>query len=226
MSPYTIKGYILMTTRSLKRLGIALVACCMLLAAARAQGTKIGVVDIDRVVSESKSVSAAVKKTQDSVQKRNDEIQARYKELQSARADLERRRSVMSEEQAKNEDERLTKQEEEVKDMAYAADKEMARVRQKVMDPEFKRIMSAVEEIAKRDGYDLILPKRAALYSADRIDITPMVIQLLDKAGASSIDNNETDEDSKPAVRSTPKPSSRSNAPSGRARPRVPRDND
>lgn len=223
-----------MLIRYQKPLIVALVLCCMLVpTAVRAQSTKIGVVDVDRIVAESKTVSAAVTKTQDSVKKTNDEIQAKYKELESARADLERRRSVLSEEQAKSEEDRLTRKEEEIKDLAYAADKEMARVRQKVMDPEFKRIMSAVEEIAKRDGYDLILPTRAALYHADKIDITPMVIQLLDKAGASAIQNSGDDSDeSKPAVRTTPKSSStkssssRSNGTAGRTRPRIPKNTD
>lgn len=216
-----------MIARTPQRLAIALVVCCLTLSAARAQGTKIGVVDIDRIVAESKTVAAAVNKTQDSVKKTNDEIQAKYKDLEAARADLERRRSVMSADQVKSEEERLAKQEEEIKDMAYAADKEMARVRQKVMDPEFKRIMSAVEEIAKRDGFDLILPTRAALYFADRIDITPMVIQLLDKAGTDKVQNgDDPDAVRKPAARSTPKPSSTRSSSTRRPRPRVPGNND
>ncbi len=112
--------------------------------------------------------------------------------------------------------------------MAYAgADKEMARVRQKVMDPEFKRIMSAVEEIAQARRLRPDPATRAALYFADRIDITPDGDPTLDKAGTDKVQNGD-DPDAVGSRRRARRPSRPrpGPVPPRRPRPRIPGNND
>ncbi|MCE5231402.1 OmpH family outer membrane protein [bacterium] len=219
-----------MTTHKISRLSLALIlGCLFLVASARAEG-KIGVVDVDQIIARSRTVSEAVKKAEASMKERNDQIQSKISEMQSAQADLERRRSVLSEDQLKSEEAKILKQKEDVEDLQHETNKELARIRQQVMPPEVNRIMEAVREVAKRDGYDLVLPAETVLYSVDRINITPLVIQLLDKggSGSGSVDESKSDDNSDDSAKSksSSSKSTKSSTSTRRSRLHLPKNND
>lgn len=167
---------------------LAMLFAILLLAAAlpaRAQTTgKIGVVDIDAVIARSKTVAEAVRKAEQTLDERRRQIEGRLAEIQKARSELDRQRSVMSAEQVQAEEEKIRRQREELDDLQYQTNKELSRIREEVMPPEVDRIIDAVKLVAEEDGYSLILPSDSVLYHIEAVDITPLVVQRLDRAGA------------------------------------------
>ena len=55
------------------------------------------------------------------------------------------------------------------------------------MKPAVNRILQIVDEVARKEGYDLVIPSEMALYRVDKIDITPLVIQTLDREGPGAL---------------------------------------
>ncbi len=167
---------------------LAMLFAILLLAAAlpaRAQTTgKIGVVDIDAVIARSKTVAEAVRKAEQTLDERRVQIEGRLAEIQKARSELDRQRSVMSAEQVQAEEEKIRRQREELDDLQYQTNKELSRIREEVMPPEVDRIIDAVKIVAQEDGYALILPSDSVLFHIDSVDITALVVQKLDRAGA------------------------------------------
>lgn len=208
-----------MTTQTLRRLSLVMVLAMTLLAPAFAQ-SKIGVVDVDKIIARSRTVSQAVKAAEAKLKVRQDQIDAKMTEMQSARQELDRKRSVMSEDQVKAEEDKIMRQREAIEDLQHTTNKELARIRQEVMPPEVDRIMEAVRQVANTEGYDLVLPAETVLFHAEKVDITPLVIQLLDKNSAAETEKPESVEKSKDTD-SDEKPKS-----TRRARPRLPRNND
>lgn len=207
-----------MTTQTLRRLSLVMALALMLMAPAAFAQSKFGVVDVDKIIARSRTVSQAVKAAEAKLKVRQDQIDARMTEMQSARQELDRKRSVMSEDQVKAEEDKINRQREAIEDLQHETNKELARIRQEVMPPEVNRIMEAVRQVANTEGYDLILPAETVLFHAEKVDITPLVIQLLDKNSAAekpeSVEkSSDADSDEKP--KST-----------RRARPRLPRNND
>ena len=167
---------------------LAMLFAILLLAAAlpaRAQTTgKIGVVDIDAVIARSKTGAEAVRKAEQTLDERRVQIEGRLAEIQKARSELDRQRSVMSAEQVQAEEEKIRRQREELDDLQYQTNKELSRIREEVMPPEVDRIIDAVKIVAQEDGYALILPSDSVLFHIDSVDITALVVQKLDRAGA------------------------------------------
>ena len=69
-------------------------------------------------------------------------------------------------------------------DMNYAINKDITRIQRELMDPQVKKLMETIRALATSEGYDLILRSEDILYFNDTVDITPRVIQTLDKGGA------------------------------------------
>lgn len=222
----TTKGPIHMTMQSLHRLSFLFALALILAANSALAQSKIGVADIDKIIERSQTVSQAVKKAEATLKTRQNEIESKMNELQQSRQELERKRSVMSEDQVKSEQEKISRQTEQIKDLQYQTNKELSRIRQEVMPPEVDRIMEAVRQVARTDGYDVILPAETVLFHADKTDITSLVIQLLDKNNPGSFDKSDSDSTEKKSSASSDSDEDKpaKSTSTRRARPRLPRD--
>jgi hypothetical protein len=65
--------------------------------------------------------------------------------------------------------------------MQYDINKQYEKLDKDVMGPAVERVMSIVQDLAKKEDYDLILPSESVIYHSDRTDITSVVIQALDR---------------------------------------------
>lgn len=151
---------------------------------ARAQGLKIGVLDFKQVTERSTAIQAMVKSAESPLAAKKSSIDSKTSDYKERKDKLDSRRSVLSEDQIKAEEQALDKIKTDIQDMQYEVNKQYDRMDQEVMQPAVERIMAIVQEIAKREGYDLVVPSEVALYKTDKIDLTPLVIQALDKEGA------------------------------------------
>ena len=170
------------------RLILPVLLCAMALPAwAQSKSPRIGVVDVEQITRRSRSVQDAVKQAEDQVRPQQDKVEAKIREMQTLRQNLSDQRTVIKPEDAESNEGKLRALREEVLDLQNEIDKRFARIQSEVMEPEVKRIMKTVDEIARREGYDLVVRSEAVLFSSDLVNITPLVIQSLDKqSGAES----------------------------------------
>ncbi|HOE97293.1 MAG TPA: OmpH family outer membrane protein [Candidatus Sumerlaeota bacterium] len=163
--------------------GLALwvVGAILLAAPLRAQSIKIGIVDMELVTNRSASIQNRMKSAESSMQSQKAELDEKYTRLQRLRRDLRDQRSVLSESQISEKEAQIRDLDEEVNDLQYEINKQIERVRTDVIEPELNRIEATIERVAREGQYDLILVKDAVLFSSEKVDITPLIIQALDR---------------------------------------------
>lgn len=170
----------------LKRLMI--VVCLVVLAGftvntntVQAEGIKIGVIDLQRVVFE----SAAGQKAQAVIKKRDQELKEKFKAEQQGLIALEneikKKESAWSEEQknTKIREYKLKAREFQIK--MEDAQTEMRQLAQQEQEPILKQLDSVLKAFGEKNGYSLIVDSRMAFYSNGTLDISAAVKEELDK---------------------------------------------
>ena len=160
---------------------IAVAIFCLLTIGASAADLKIGVVDFQKIVTESepgKKLEAGLKAEGEQMEA---EMQKGKEELEALKEKLEREAMVMSE-KAKEEKQiefnvKLSglqkKQAQFRKDFVAKQRQGVGKLQQQVLE--------ISHEIGKKKKYDLIISKEALLYMDGGVDITPDVIKALNQ---------------------------------------------
>lgn len=159
-------------THILMALGLACLA-----PVANAGEAKIGVIDMRAVVTNSPQAKTAMEKLKKEFKAREDKIMAQEKSLKENSEKLQRNSAVMSEaEKSKLENEVRTGQRDLLRlQNEYREDAAMRQ--QEEMKKVIDKVTAAIDEIAKKDKYDVILVREAAPYASKEMDITDKVIK-------------------------------------------------
>lgn len=160
---------------------------------APARPMKIGFVDMDVVFQDSKAVQEQIGRVEDRLDATKKEIDRKMSEYNRLRDGLERQDSVLTDEEKTSRRRRIQELKTEVEDLQYEANKQLRQSESGVVEPVLDAVMATVQQIAKREGYDLVLRGEMVLYGVQSIDLTDRLIRELD---------------SKPLVLPTPAPGS------------------
>lgn len=200
--------------------------------------TKVGFVDIDRVTVKAKSVTNLMSGMQGEFEKLQKDLDSRRQKITDIEADIKRTEGVMAKEEIDKKRADITRLRNEIDEIEFRAQRQVREVEQKVLEPLRRKIVTAIEEVAREQRYDLVLTKEAVVYSTPSTDITDDVVKKLnasveaDKpeaaaaspAAASTPPTTPAVEAARPAA-STPKssPTPASNADTGTRRRAVDR---
>lgn len=151
---------------------------------AKAAEAKIGVVDIQKVINDSKRGKEAkgmLIKRFEAVQK---DLDLRRAEIEKMKLELERQGSVLDPEVRFEKERSLQKKMRDFDDRYRDATEEMRREELRNTKPLFTGISQVVSKLGKERGYTVILEKTrsAVVYSPDAIDLTAEVTRLFDTA--------------------------------------------
>ena len=172
-----------------------LAACLLGLTALAPAQTKVGFVDIDRVTAKSKSVNSLMSGMQGDFEKVQEELDGRRKAIADIEADIKRTEGVLSKDQQDKKRAEIAKLQSEAEDIEFKAQKQVRDVQQKVLEPLRRKIVTAIEEVAREQRYDLILTKEAVVFFLPTSDITDDVIKKLNTTlGEESTDERTTTE--------------------------------
>ncbi len=161
-------------TFTARALGIALLAVSQL---AWGQNIKIGFVDVGRLMEDSPQAVAARQKLQNEFAPRNEQLEKLHEEFTELEQQLAKESDVMSEER-RTELEReiqrrrrdFERERDEVReDLSIRRNEELSKLQQQVKE--------TVLEIAKADGFDLVLTQAVTLFASKRIDITDRALK-------------------------------------------------
>ncbi len=136
---------------------------------------KIGVVDVNAIVSQ----SPEGKRAQDTVKRKAEELsrplQQRQQDFSRQLEEFEKQRSVMKEDARKRREEELQRKYQEIQKQAQEADRAMAQVQERELGPLMQKLERAVEAVANEDKLDLVLPKQGIYVRNKSLDITEKV---------------------------------------------------
>jgi len=142
--------------------------------------SKIGFVNVQRLVNESPQAVRAQKRIDDEFKKRDLELQQISRRLQAMQENLEKNAVTMAESERRNREREFNdlsrdfqrKQREFREDLNLRQNEEMAAI--------FERANGVIKRIAETEKFDLIVQE--AVFFSPRIDITDKVIKALGDA--------------------------------------------
>lgn len=148
---------------------------------AQAQG-KIGVLDMNKVLSNSNAGKKAQNVIEQKMTSYKKSFEKEGKALMAMREELEKKGQSLSESARKTKIEAFQKKGRELAEKENAANTELQKLREQHIQPIVKKLEEVVEKIAQKEGYAVILPRNVVLYQTASIDITDKVIAELNKS--------------------------------------------
>jgi len=139
---------------------------------------KIGVVDIQRVISESQSGKAAKDKFQTQVKKIEADLLREKQTVEKMKSDFEKKSALMNEEDRRNQEKEIQKRERGYVLGMRDYEQELRQREGEMTSEIFKGIVKIVSEMGKGEKFSVIFERSQVPYSDDAIDVTKKVIEL------------------------------------------------
>src|SRR6056297_2689928 len=170
---------------------VSVFACMAVLAALTfpaygADIAKIGIVDFQRILSESEAGQEVQSKLQAKGREMETDLRALGKEVQELEEELRQRATVISKEKREEMQREMDIKKYDLQSKQKKYQSELRELENKMLGKLQAEIFSLAEEIGKKEGYLLIIEKSAAIYYPSSIDITD---QLIEKYNASPTDS-------------------------------------
>jgi outer membrane protein len=146
-----------------------------------ADATKIGVIDMKKVLS----ASTAGQKAQGVVEEKMKSLQGTLKkdenDLVTLQKEMEKKGSAWTDAVKQEKAKAFQKKRNDFAAKQENANLELKKVREDNVNPILKKLEEIVEKVAKNEGYSLILPRNVVLYSSEATDISDKVTAELNK---------------------------------------------
>lgn len=146
-----------------------------------ADATKIGVIDMKKVLS----TSTAGQKAQGVVEEKMKSLQGTLKkdedDLLALKNEMEKKASTWNDATKQEKAKAFQKKGQAFQEKQEKANLELKKVREDNVNPILKKLEEIVEKVAKNDGYSLILPRNVVLYSSEATDISDKITSELNK---------------------------------------------
>ncbi|MDH3383134.1 MAG: OmpH family outer membrane protein [Deltaproteobacteria bacterium] len=168
-----------------KWIGIfAAVAAAAILAAgpAFAQGLKVAVIDVNKVLNESEAGKVARKKMEDRYEELKKRIDALSEEAKKMKEELDKQKILLSKEKLKAKEEALGVKVAELRNVSQESEKEMQSRQRDLTRDVLKIVEGQVDKIVQEEKIDLLLERSSGVVHFDpSLDITAKVLALVNK---------------------------------------------
>ena len=170
-----------MMMRKMMRAVIVVSALALVTPAAHAEDSKFAIVNVQKIMKDSKAAQSARDQLKAKQQQFQEEISKTEKDLQKQDQELEKQRTILSQEA-------FEKQVKEFRKKATDAQKDVQTKRMnlsKAFDASLADIQSNVtqilNEMAKEKGFELVIPSSQVLYYGPTLDISDEVLKRLNE---------------------------------------------
>jgi outer membrane protein len=149
--------------------------------ALNANANTIGILDVEKIVKESKAmrdIQSKVSKQQDVYQK---EVTKKQEELESEQKRIEGKKNVLSKEAFEKEVSKFEGKVDELKTFVDRKQNDLKKASLDAMSKVNDEIKNIITDISKERSLDVIVPANQALYYKDELDISEEVLKRLNK---------------------------------------------
>ena len=138
---------------------------------------KIGYVDLQRTLNETGAGKKAKGKLESDKKKKQGELDKKQKQLQAFAAELEKQRVVLKPDVLRQREKELQEKYVALQERYFQLQQDLAKQEALLVREIFGKAGPVIQEIAKRDGYTIILEKNegAVLFGAPALDLTAEV---------------------------------------------------
>ena len=151
---------------------------------AQTASTKVGYADVDYIFSqmpESKQIDADLKSLQSQLK---NQIDTKYQDFQKKLADYQANLNTMIDAVRANTERELQQMQQNIEKLQQDAQTTVQTKNTQLMEPVFKKVGKAIEDVAKENGYTFILSQQIGgldviLYGDEKMDISDLVLKKL-----------------------------------------------
>src|ERR1700682_3139451 len=144
---------------------------------ARAQGVKIGYVDVQRAVQEVEEGKEARARLKAELDKKRADLDAKRAHLEKMKSDHDKQAPVLADEAKRKKQEELQKAFVEAQNQAGEMQEELSGKEQEAMQTLSKRLLQVVARVSDRENFTFVLDKAALLYAPAASDVTNEVVR-------------------------------------------------
>ena len=154
----------------------------MIAVSSYAEDLKIGVIDMDYVLKNSREVLNGKGKLREKFTRLQDDLRAKEKVLKESMDEFEKQNALYSEEAKKEKQANLKEEEEKLVATFKSYQEDIKKNEQELV----KGVIDQVKEISKNEGYSFVIEKNSGMviFSKDELDISKKMISILDKTAA------------------------------------------
>jgi outer membrane protein len=186
-----------------KLVSLAVLALGFFAAHAQTATTKVGYADVDYIFSQmpdAKRIDTELKSTQTMLKT---QIEGKAQEFQKKLADYNANLNTMLEAVRQNTERELTQMQQNLQKLQEDAQTTIQNKQTQLMDPVYKTVGKAIEDVAKENGFTFILSQQIGgldviLYGDEKMDVSDLVLK---KLGVTPAPKTEA----KPATQNNPK---------------------
>jgi outer membrane protein len=146
-------------------------------AVAVADGTKIGVVDLQKIMQTSTQMKSIQEKLEKQFKPRRDKLVATEEGLKKDMEKFKRDSSVLSQNQRKELEKKIVATQQQFEREGQQYQQELSTAHNEAMEEFYTKIRAAIAKVADSEKYDVVLQKDAAPFSSDKLDVTAKVMQ-------------------------------------------------
>lgn len=163
----------------MKQFGGVLIALMLVIStgSAFADGTKIGVVDLQKIMQTSVQMKAIQEKLEKEFKPRRDKLVAMEDGLKKDMEKFKRDTAIMSQTQRKDLEKKIVGTQQQFEREGQQYQQELSTAHNEAMEEFYNKIRAAIAKVAESEKYDLVFQKDAAPFSVEKLDVTAKVMQ-------------------------------------------------
>jgi len=167
-----------------KHLVLAILGAVLLAGTSRAEGIRVAVIDVNKILNESEAGQAAKKKMEARFEELKKTIEAKQEEARKLKEEIDKQKVVLGKEKLKEKEDALQAKVNELRQLTQEGEKEM-QARQGEMTREVLKVVETqLDTVVKAEKLDLVLERSAGVvHFAESLDITRRVLDLVNKEG-------------------------------------------
>jgi len=155
----------------------------MMLAASPAFAQKIGVVDLEKAIADTKDGKTALAKLEGLTKAKQKELDQLQNDAKKLNDELEAQMSVLREDQKRSKLQELQKKGLELQDFAMKGQQALEDEKAKLLKPILDRMKKILAKIGKDENFTVILHQQAALYVNPAQDLTEKITEQYNAGG-------------------------------------------
>jgi len=164
----------------------------------KADGVKIAIVDLYRIVSETEDGKKAKSELESYFNKKQKSLDQKSEELKVKMENLKKKQKMMSSDDYQDEVDELQAEIVELQNTYVKYQKAVAKKEMDLTEPILAKLEKILDKIGKEQGYTVILKKEAVAWAPDAKEITDQVIKMYNAeppADFSKVKDDETKKD-------------------------------
>ena len=149
-----------------------------------AQQIKIGLIDVQRVLSDSNAGKKAREKFQVQVKKTEADLMRQKQEVEKLKADMDKKGPLLRDDDRKNLEKELQRKYVNYQRDMRDSQEELQQKEREMTAEILKELETVVTEVGKNEKFTMILERSQLLYGDQAVDITTKVVELYNSRSA------------------------------------------